>query len=160
MVRYTYEPYTLFYYTQYTTILKSKINKLLSVIDGISSNNASQIDEELNNLDIAIIDNKILKSDIMRLIIPTIYNIKALKSKINEANNLNTYLTNKTSKHDLLRRGISEDEIYPSKSIIINHLEYVGIPGYVELTEKQKKKLRGKMDKRIEHIASLIIDMF
>lgn len=160
MVRYTYEPYTLFYYTHYTTILKSKINKLLYVIDGISSNNVSQIEEELNNLDINIIDNKILKSDIMRLIIPTIYNIDTLKSKTNEANNLDTYLTNKLSKHYLLRRGISEGEIYPSKSIIMNHLDYDGIPGYVKLSEKQKKKLREKMDKRIKHNANFIIDMF
>lgn len=155
MVRYTYEPYTLHYYSHYIMILKSKINKLLYVIDGISSNNASQIEEELNNLDIDIIDNKILKSDIMRLIIPTIYNIETLKSKTNEANNLDTYLTNKLSKHYLLRRGISEYEIYPSKSIIMNNLEYEDIPGYVKLTEKSKKKLREKMDKRI----SFIIDM-
>ena len=154
MARYTYEPYTLHYYSHYIMILKSKINKLLYVIDGISSNNASQIEEELNNLDINIIDNKILKSDIMRLIIPTIYNIETLKSKTNEANNLDTYLTNKLSKHYLLRKGISEYEIYPSKSIIMNNLEYGDIPGCVKLTEKQKKKLRE--DKRI----SFIIDMF
>lgn len=160
MVRYTYEPYTLHYYSHYIMILKSKINKLLYVIDGISSNNASQIEEELNNLDINIIDNKILKSDIIRLIIPTIYNIETLKSKTNEANNLDTYLTNKLSKHYLLRRGIFEYEIYPSKSIIMNHLDYDGIPGYVKLTEKQKKKLREKMDKRIKNNANFIIDMF
>lgn len=158
MVRYTYEPYTLYYYTHYTTILKSKINKLLYVIHGISSNNASQIEEELNNLDINIMDNKILKSDIIRLIMPTIYNIETLKSKTNEANNLDTYLTNKLSKHYLLRRGISEYEIYPSKSIIMNNLEYEDIPGYVKLTEKQKKKLLEERRKNIKYIASLQLD--
>ncbi len=158
MVRYTYEPYTFFYYSHYIMILKSKINKLLYVIDGISSNNASKIEEELNNLDINIIDNKILKSDIIRLIIPTIYNIETLKSKTNEANNLDTYLTNKLSKHYLLKRDISEYEIYPSKSIIMNNLEYEGIPGYVKLTEKQKKKLLEERRKNIKYIASLQLD--
>lgn len=158
MVRYTYEPYTLHYYSHYIMILKSKINKLLYVIDGISSNNASQIEEELYNLDIDIIDNKILKSDIMRLIIPTIYNIETLKSKTNEANNLDTYLTNKLSKHYLLRRGISESEIYPNRDIIMNNLEYEGIPGYVKLTEKSKKKLLEERRKNIKYIASLQLD--
>ena len=159
MQRYTFEPYTLEYFIRYTSIVRNKINELISIIKNLSTKKIDVIEEELKRLDINLDENNdIHKSDIIRLIIPAMYNIKLLNDKVNEANNLETYLTFKMSRHSLYKEGFMENEIYPNQEIIIKSLEYDGCPGYVPLTDNQKQQLWDKRDKSIKIIAKILID--
>lgn len=154
--RYTFHPYTLKYFIKYTSIVRDKINELISIIKNLSTKKIDVIEEELIRLDINLNENNdIHKSDIIRLIIPTIYNIKLLADKINEANNLETYLTFKITPLSLRGEGVWPEELYPYKSLQIKSLEYDGHPGYISLTDNQKQELwniRDKYDKMIYEI--------
>ena len=143
--RYRFEPFTLEYYNKYTTIIRNKVNLLLNIIEKVSSKDIETIQDMLTSLDIVLDENgSILKSDIIRLIPPTIYNINELNATILKANDLDTYLTFKMSKHFLYREGFSENEIYPAQSIQIKNLYYDYLPGNVRLSENQKKILEEK----------------
>lgn len=157
--RYEYVPYTLKYYKKYTSILKNKINRLLNIIENIGIKNYKDIQDDLLDLDI-ILDNKgnILKSDIIRLITPTTYNIERLEEKTNEANNLSTYLTNKLSLDILYKSGCSESEIYPNAELQIKNLLYSDLPGDVKLSDNQKDELREKQSKSIKIISKILVD--
>lgn len=52
LARYYFEPYTLKYFNIYTTILKSKINLLLNIIDKIGNKDTNIIQNFLAYLDI------------------------------------------------------------------------------------------------------------
>lgn len=157
--RYEYEPYALKYYKKYTNILKSKINRLLYIIENIGIKKYNAIQNELLDLDIVLDNNgNILKSDIIRLITPTVYNIEKLEEKINEANNLSTYLTNKISLHKLYKEGCSEEEIYPTKSLQTKNLYNGNLPGEVKLSDNQKQELREKQSKSIKIMAKVLVD--
>lgn len=159
MQRYTFEPYTLEYFIRYTSIVRNKINELISIIEKIANKKTDVIEEKLEQLDIKLNENnEILKSDIIRLLIPTLYNIKLLTDKINEANNLETYLTFKMSKHTIYKEGFMENEIYPYKEIIIKNLEYDNVDGYVPLTDNQKQQLWENRRENIKIVAKILID--
>lgn len=156
--RYDYEPYTLKYYKKYIRRLKYRISKLLYIIENIGIKNYNAIQDDLLDLDIILdSNNNILKSDIIRLITPTIYNIEKLEEKTNEANNLSTYLTNKISLHDPDKNGRLGEGRYPSKTLQMKNLFYCDLNGYVNLTEKQKQECK-KLDNKITKV--LVDDLF
>ncbi len=158
--RYCFEPYTLEYFNKYTNILKNKINLLLNIIEKISNKDSYTILETLNDLDIKLDNNgNILKSDIIRLIKPTIYNINDLDEKLAYANDLSTYLTFKMSKHSLLKHDLSEGEIYPKKSLQIKDLYYGDLKGYVSLSEGQRKTLKEEQERNSKKLAKLLINL-
>lgn len=118
MHRYHFEPYTLKYFNKYIEILKNKLLTLLDIIEKIGNRNVSSIQDIMNELDIILDENgNISKEDIIRLITPTIYNFEKLNKKVEEANELSTYLTFKMSKHSLMRDGWNVGEVYPQKSL-------------------------------------------
>lgn len=157
-LRYRFEPYTLKYFKKYVTIVRKKATLLLDIIEKIGYKDYMSIQETLANLDIQLDDNgNILREDIIRLITPTIYNINELNKKIEEANDLSTYLTFKMSKHSLYRDGFSEEEIYPEQSIQTKNLHYDYIQGNIPLSNNQRKKLEERQRKNRKKCARLII---
>lgn len=142
--RYCFKPYTLEYFNRYISIVRNKVNILLSLIEKIGNKDIQPIQELLTKLDIVLDENgNILKSDIIRLITPTVYNINNLDEKITRANDLSTYLTFKMSKH----YGFSEGGAYPNQSIQINSLEHDYIQGNIRLSENQRKALKEERSK-------------
>lgn len=161
VARYCFEPYTLEYFNRYTAIVRNKVNILLSLIEKIGNKEIQPIQELLTELDIVLDENgNVLKSDIVRLITPTIYNINCLNEKLAKANDLSTYLTFKMSKHSLYRDGFSEGEVYPSQSIQINSLQYDYIQGNVRLSENQRKTLEEERSKSLKKSAEFICNLF
>ncbi len=156
--RYYFEPYTLEYFNKYTNIVKNKINLLLNIIEKISNKDSHAIQEILDDLDIKLDDNgNILKSDISRLIKPTIYNINDLDEKLATANDLSTYLTFKMSKHSLYKNDLFIGEIYPSRALQVKDLIYNYHQGNVSLSKNQRKILEEEQEKsRKIFIKSLI----
>lgn len=160
MQRYTFEPYTLKYFNNYTKILKTKILTLLNLIEKIGTKKTRSIKKELIELDIILSkDDNILKMDIIRLIQPTVYNIQKLNEKVTEANNLSTYLSFKMSKYSLAREGFSESEIYPHKSLQVKNLSFGNLPGDVRLSNNQKQQLREEQDKNIKSVAKILLHL-
>ncbi len=58
-----------------------------------------------------------------------------------DINDLSTYLVFKESRYLLIRDGISESEIYPSKSLQIKDLLYDHIQGNIRLSKNQRKEI-------------------
>lgn len=160
VTRYIFEPYSLKYFNKYTTIVRNKINMLLNIIEQIGVKNIQSIQNILIDLDIALDESgNISKNDIIRLIIPTVYNINELNAKLEKANDLSTYLSFKESKHSLMRDGISESEIYPSQSLQIKDLWYDHIQGYVRLSENQRKELEEQQRRSSKKFAKMLLNL-
>ncbi len=144
--RYSFEPFTLEYFHKYSNIVRKKALLLLSIIENID-NEEKEYEELRNKYDIVLNQNKeVAKEDFERLLVPTVYNIDKLISKVNDANNLSTYLTFKMSPFSLGREGISENEIYPSKSLQIVSIHDCHRPGNIPLSKRQKEELDRQMD--------------
>ncbi len=152
--RYQFEPYSLEYFKRYSDIVRNKALLLLNIIEKIGNNDGTSIQDLLSEFDIQLAENgDILKEDIIRLIIPTVYNINALNEKVTKANDLSTYLTFKLSKDYLYRKDLSENAIYPMKALQIKNLSYDSIRGNVPLSKSQKvelEKLQQKSKKTLE----------
>lgn len=144
LAMYDFEPYTLEYFHKYTTIIKNKLNELLTGIIKISARDVSPIlDTFLTEYDIKLDDSgNISKEDIIRLIIPTLQNISILQEKTEAANNLNTYLKFRISQEDLMRAWVNITDIYPTKALQIKDLYYNDAPGNIKLSKEQEEKLR------------------
>ena len=159
-VRYYFEPYTLEYFNKYTTIVRNKANLLLNLIEKIGNKDIQPIQELLTELDIVLDENgNILKSDIIRLITPTIYNINALNEKLTKANDLSTYLTLKMSKDSLYKNDVFESEIYPSQSIQAKSLYYDHFQDNVKLSENQRKTLKEEESRSRKKCAKMLLDL-
>jgi len=78
-----------------------------------------------------------------------------LVEKINTANNLETYLEFKLSKHSLYRAGCSEGELYPTSSIQVNSL-FSSSPDNVPLSVNQKKNLEIQYRKHMRKSLKLL----
>lgn len=134
----TLEQYTYDYYKKYIDILRTKVGRLLTIVAGISRGDIAVIKDELEKLDIVLDENgNILRGDIERLVVPTVENIRKLKSKVEEANDFSSYFDKKKEKH----LGFSEDEIYPLPDLqeplrMFNHSSE-----YVMLSKRQKEQL-------------------
>lgn len=158
---YCFEPYTLEYFNKYTTIVRNKANLLLKIIEKISTKDITSVQDILSDLDIILDKNgNILKSDIVRLVTPIIYNINELNEKLLNANNLSIYLTFKMSKHSLYRDDLSEGEVYPAQSIQVKDLFYDHVQGNVRLSENQRKKLKEYQSKRLEKAADFLVHIW
>ncbi len=151
--KYSYEPYTLVYFKKYTSILKEKINTLLYIIENLSNKKIDLIGEQLQDLDIILENNKISKTDIIRLLKPTFFNIETLENNVEKANNVETYLKFRISLDSVYRDGFTEPELYPRKEIQIKNLYYNHTPGNVDLSERQEKEL---MDDTLEMSKKII----
>lgn len=159
--RYEFDSFTLRYFITYTTIVRKKVIKLLNLIQRISNKKVKSIQNTLLDLDIVLDENgNILKSDIVRLIEPIIYNINVLNKKSEEANDLSTYLKFKLSEAALYRDGICEGELYPRSSIQINSLENDYNRGNVRLSEKQRKTLEEERSISLIKSAKFLCDIF
>jgi len=157
--RYKFEPYALDYFKKYVKIVKNKAILLLDIIEKLSLKESKLIQENLNNLDIVLaFEEYISKEDIIRLISPTIHNIKTIEEKIENGNKPSTYLTFKLSKHGLYKDGWSEGEIYPSTSIQIKNVYYDHMNGNVPLSENQRNVLAEEENRRIKKHAKIILD--
>ena len=142
--RYHFEPYSLQYFKIYTSILKKKCTTLLSVLNDINRCKSEQLSEEsnqrLSELDFHInAEGNIYMKDAERLADAIIYNVKDLNEKLQIGNNLETYLTFKESKHRLMKDGIWEKDIYPSKEIQRRDGYYIS-PEFIALSEAQEEQ--------------------
>ncbi len=153
ILRYNYQPYTLEYFKTYTDIVRRKALLLLNIIEKIGHNDTETIQDLITNLDINL-DEKgnILSTDINRLVTPTVYNINTLLTKVNEANNLETYLTFKMSKNYIYKEDLDEAEMYPTESIQIPDLFCDYFEGNVPLSSNQKKELQENHNKSNKHL--------
>ncbi len=157
--RYCFEPYTLEYFNRYCSIVKNKAMQLLNIVERLADKDLVSIQDAITELDIQL-DEKlyISREDIVRLLPPTLHNYSILQEKINSANNLETYLTFKMSKHSLWRSGCSEDEVYPNKAIFGYNLHDNYLPGNVPLSTRQKETLKEQQRKSMEKTARSLID--
>lgn len=142
----SFDPYILEYFKKYVAILKVKCANLFKLLECLDKKNemSDEESEVLSSLDIHT-DEKgnIYWKDVNRLCEAIIYNINDLYKKVQEGNNLNTYLDFKNSKEQLGRDGFfDEEEIYPSEEIQIKDVTRGNLPEFIALTEKQKVELR------------------
>ena len=131
-------------FNKYTTIVRNKALQLLNIIEQIGNRQSITIKDTLLELDIQLDENgNIKREDIIRLIKPTIHNIKELVKKTNKANDPSTYLTFKMSNYFLYRDGCFEEDLYPDMSIIINGLFWIynESKGDVPPSSRQKQEL-------------------
>lgn len=157
--RYEFDSYTLNYFNKYSEIVRNKARKILDIIEEIVNKDYSNVADLMVELDIQLDENgNITREDIIRLILPFIHNYNSLVEKVNIANNLETYLTFKLSKHSVYRNGWDEGELYPTESIQIKSLYYDCLPGNISLSTNQKKLLRKKQTKSMKKLASILLD--
>lgn len=157
--RYYFEPDTLEYFKKYSNIVRNKALLLLNIIEKIGNRDFLSIQNLIKELDIQLDENgNILKEDIIRLIIPTVYNISELNEKVTKANDLSTYLTFKMSEHSLYIDGWSEEEIYPMKSIQIKSLYHNHIKGNVSLSDNQIEELKNQKRRSIKKSTKMLLD--
>ena len=160
MNRYEFEPYTLKYFNRYIKIVKNKLLTLLDIIEKIKNKDTSSIQDLMIELDIVLDESgNISKEDIIRLLEPIIYNFSDLNKKVEEANELSTYLTFKMSKHSLMRNGWSENEIYPTKSLQNHGLFDFNEKGNVPLSSRQEQKRREEQKRNLQTAAKLILHL-
>lgn len=159
--RYRFTSDSLKYYKNYSEIVREKAKKIFEIIEKIANKDCSTIVPLLEELDIKLDeDGNILKADIIRLILPFIYNYNSLVNKINEANNLNTYLNFKKNEYILVRRDVSEEELYPTSYIQIVEQNYWNRPDCIALSENQKRLIREKKEESFENAADIIFRAF
>ena len=140
--KYRFEPYTLEYFKKYSEIVRKKALLLLNIIENIGNKDSDKIKDILGDIDIQLDqDGKILRSDIIRILTPMIYNFYELIDKVSDANNVETYLNLKLSLNSLYKYGWSEEEIYPSEKLQIKSLDYDNISGCISLSERQREEL-------------------
>lgn len=157
--RYGFDSYTLNYFNKYSSIVRRKAKRILDIIEKIANKDYSTIADLIIELDIQLDANgNISKEDIIRLIPPFIHNYNSLVEKVNSANNLETYLTFKLSKHSVYRNGCSEGELYPTSSIQTKSLYYDYLPGNISLSSNQKKALREEQSKANKKFVKTLLD--
>lgn len=145
--RYYFEPYSLQYFKTYTSILKEKCQTLLSVLDDINKCKSKKLSEEaeqrLLDLDFHINSNgNIYFKDAERLADAIIYNVKDLCEKVQVGNDPETYLTFKESRHRLMKDGVWENEIYPSREIQKKDRYCAHMPQFIALSEEQQTQVQ------------------
>lgn len=141
--RYYFEPYSLQYFRTYTSILKEKLQTLLSVLNDINKCKSEKLSEDaeqrLLDLDFHINSNgNIYFKDAERLADAIIDNVKDLCEKIQTGNNPETYLTFKESEHSLMKDDVWPCEIYPRKEIQVKDRYYAHRSGFIALSEAQQ----------------------
>jgi len=156
-MRYGFDSYTLEYFNKYSSIVRNKAKKILNIIEKIANGESNDISNLIMELDIQLDENgNITKEDIVRLILPFVHNYGSLVEKVNAANNLETYLTFKLSKHSVYRSGWSEGELYPRVSIQSKSLYYENLKGNIPLSNNQKEILRKEQTKDIKKFTKMM----
>ncbi len=145
--RYYFEPYSLQYFKTYVSILKEKCQTLLSVLDDINKCKAEKLSDEAEqrilDLDFHINSNgNIYFKDAERLADAIIYNVKDLCEKVQVGNDPETYLTFKESRHRLMKDGVWENEIYPSREIQKKDRYCAHMPQFIALSEEQQTQVQ------------------
>mgnify|MGYP003291241839 CR=1 FL=1 len=157
--RYGFDSYTLNYFNKYSNIVRNKAKKILGIIEKIANKDYSTIADLIIEYDIQLDENgNISKEDIIRLIPPFVHNYNSLVEKVNAANNLETYLTFKLSKHSLYRGGWSEGELYPTSSIQSKSLYYDDMKGNIPLSRNQRKTLQEEQSKANKKFIKSLLD--
>lgn len=153
--KYTHNPDDLEYYKEYAEACSFKAKTILYIIGNICKKTAYKIEDSLNDLDIQLDENgNILKSDIIRLVKPAVYNINEFEKTIEKANNLDTYLEHEHSEEALIDGRIYARDL----AIQINSLDNDLYEGNVPLTEKQKDEILEKQNKTMAKIMNMIED--
>ena len=136
--KYEYEPYMMYYYKKTINLLKRKCFKFIKLIESIVNKDAKE--EDLINYDISIDkDGNILSTDIQRIIKPFVYNLYLLINKTIEANELDSYINHKINLNNLLRDGITEEDLYPSEELQSDSFGlYKDENAYIPYTDKQR----------------------
>lgn len=145
--RYYFEPYSLQYFKIYTSILKEKLQTLLSVLNDINKCKSEKLSEDaeqrLLDLDFHINSNgNIYFKDAERLADAIIDNVKDLCEKIQTGNNPETYLSFKESEHSLMKDDVWPCEIYPRKEIQVKDRYYAHKSGFIALSEAQQTQVQ------------------
>ena len=157
--RYAFTPYSLEYFKKYVSIVKKKTLSLLNIIETISNKKSTSISDQLKDLDINLDnDGDILKEDIIRLILPTVFNLNELEEKVTNGNDVTTYLNFKISRELIYKSGISN--LYPSTSIQVKNIDGNYSQGNVPLSEDQKDILKGNMRKSMQKSADFIVNLW
>lgn len=157
--RYRFDSYALNYFNKYSNIVRNKAKKILDIIEKIANKDYSTIADLIIEYDIVLDENgNISKEDIIRLIPPFVHNYSSLIEKVNAANNLETYLTFKLSKHSLYRGGWSEGELYPTASIQSKSLYYDNLKGNIPLSKNQKKILLEEQSKANKRFVKSLLE--
>lgn len=144
--RYYFEPYSLKFFKIYISILKEKCKTLFSVLEDLEKCKSGELTEETKqrflDLDFHISNGNIYITDAERLADAIIYNFKDLYDKVKQGNNLETYLSFKESRESLLKDGIMEGEIYPSKQIQIKDSHNSYQKQFIALSDAQKEQVK------------------
>ena len=144
---YSYDPYTLEYFTRFVVILKQKLNILIDLIEKICDGDILPIQGMLEEFDIVLDENgHISDTDIVRLIPPLINNFNLLIEKTKQANNLNTYL-NKITIESYFKGAIMP---YPSEALQIKNVYANNDPGNIRLSERQIEQIRKQENEKIK----------
>ena len=151
--KYTFEPFTLEYFTNYLDILKQKTIKLLNLVDNIDNEEYKDI---FKSLDITIYGNRLHYKDVIRLCKPIIYNVLKIKETSDKANDKKTYITTKINKDALFRDGWTLREIYPLSSLQDKKGESMTDDGYIELSDKQKEEMMKLTRNNLTYIIELL----
>lgn len=161
--KYEYIPYTLYFYKKSISILKKKCLMFIKLIESIVDKNISKT--ELSKYDITVDSNgNILNTDIKRIVEPFVYNLYLLIHKMNEANELETYIKNKINLDYLYRKDMNEYMVYPSEELQPSSLEdiYVDTNGFIPFTTKQEvereNKLIENLNDNIDRTLALIMN--
>ncbi len=151
--KYAYNPKHLEYYKSYSEMCAFKAKTILLIIGSIYNNETYKIKDMLLDLDIQLDERKyILKSDIIRLVNPAVYNINEFEKTIEDANNLNTYLEKKFTEEALIDGLIRCEEKEIQKKNLYNDLYEGNIP----LTEKQKEEIKETHSKIMTKFLNMI----
>ena len=153
--KYEFDPAVLSYYKSYSLMCATKAKEILLIIGSICNIYQNDNQEMLEDLDIQLDTNgDILKSDIIRLVKPAIYNINEFEKTIESANNLDTYLEKKFSEEELIDGMVYCHELEIQKKNLYNDL----YEGNVPLTKKQEEEILEKQSNYAAKILSLIED--
>ena len=144
--KYEFDPFSLKYYQMYSNVLKLRSIKLLMIIEHIIKKDLIPIKQEIESLDLDIDDDgNILKSDVLRLSIPLLCNIKLLLKMVREASNPESYLKDNFSKiRQCIQGDIEINELFPQEELQLPRLSSVENPLYVPFTDKQSEELLQK----------------
>ena len=151
--KYSFEPFTLEYFTTYLDILKKKTIKLLNLIDNIDN---EEYKDNFKSLDITIYDDGIYYKDVIRLCKPIIYNVLKIREISDMANDKKTYITTKINKDTLFSAGWILREIYPLPSLQDKKGEALTDDGYIELSKRQKEEMMKLTRNNISYIIGML----
>ena len=160
MQRYSFDSYTLDYFKKCAKIYKDKSISLLDTIKGICTKNIEPVQDTLNELDIVLdTEGNISVGDIDRLVEPTFENISDYNNNIDRANSLYTYLSFKITRDSIHNNGLTEDEVYPVKTLQCIDMLNLRTRGCVAFSDRQYEKLRERYKEAGNKFIKMISDL-